>query len=205
MAGGRAGGGRLDDLRVALAGGVRVMSAGILAEGWRMTEPTARLAEDFSEPGAAPVPWAEVAERLASSEMFWLSTVRRDGRPHVVPLPAMWLDGRLHFCTGAQEQKAKNLEADARCVLTTGSSSYRSGIDIVVEGVAERVTDRALLVRLAQLWADKLDWVFEVGDGVFLDTAGDSHPALVFAVAPSKVLAFSKAPYSQTRYAFPSG
>ena len=36
--------------------------------------------------------------------------------------------------------------------------------------------------------------------GVFLDTAAAGHPALVFAVTPSKILAFSKAPYSQTRY-----
>lgn len=35
------------------------------------------------------------------TEMFWLSTVRRDGRPHVTPLPTVWLDGRLHLrCAG---------------------------------------------------------------------------------------------------------
>ena len=44
---------------------------------------------------------------LEKAEMFWLSTVRRGGRPHVVPLPAMWLDGALHFCTGPQEQEAR--------------------------------------------------------------------------------------------------
>ncbi len=51
---------------------------------------------------------------LEASEIFWLSTVRRDGRPHVTPLPAMWLDGALHFCTGPEEQKAKNLEGQRR-------------------------------------------------------------------------------------------
>jgi hypothetical protein len=43
--------------------------------------------------------------------------------------------------------------------------------------------------------------VFEVGDGVFLDTESEGHSALVFAVTPAKILAFGKAPYSQTRYA----
>ena len=38
--------------------------------------------------------------------------VRRDGRPHVTPLPAMWLDGALHLCTGAHEEKARNLECE---------------------------------------------------------------------------------------------
>ena len=162
-------------------------------------EPTAQLVEEFSDPDATPVPWAAVVEVLESSEMFWLSTVRRDGRPHVAPLPAMWLNSKLHFCTGAHEQKAKNIEANANCVLTTGTNSYRSGLDVAVEGTVERVTDNATLGRLAAMWKDKLDWTFEVGDGVFLDTE-PGHSALVFAVTPSKILAFRKAPYSQTRY-----
>lgn len=163
-------------------------------------EPTAQLVAEFSDPSAAAMPWAEVVGALETSEMFWLSTVRRDGRPHVAPLPAMWLDGRLHFCTGAHEQKAKNIESNANCVLTTGTNSYRSGIDVVVEGTVQRVSDNGTLARLADVWKDKIDWAFEVGDGVFLDTEAAGQPALVFAVAPSKILAFTKAPYSQTRY-----
>jgi general stress protein 26 len=163
-------------------------------------EPTAQLVKEFSDPDAAALPWPEAVAVLETSEMFWLSTVRRDGRPHVAPLPAMWLDGRLHFCTGAHEQKAKNIEANASCALTTGTNAFRSGLDVVVEGTAERVTDKDTLVRLAQMWQDKINWVFEVGDGVFLDTEAAGHAALVFAVAPSKILAFKKAPYSQTRY-----
>jgi general stress protein 26 len=163
-------------------------------------EPTADLVEEFSEPDAAAVPWQEVVGVLESSAMFWLSTVRRDGRPHVAPLPAMWPDGKLHFCTGAHEQKARNIEANAQCVITTGTNSYRSGLDVVVEGTVARVGDNGKLVRLAQLWKDKIDWAFAIGDGVFLDTEAGQHPALVFALTPSKVLAFRKSPYSQTRY-----
>ncbi|HEY2949538.1 MAG TPA: pyridoxamine 5'-phosphate oxidase family protein [Micromonosporaceae bacterium] len=163
-------------------------------------EPTAQLVGEFSDPNAAALPWSEVVNVLESSEMFWLSTVRRAGRPHVAPLPAMWLDGKLHFCTGAHEQKAKNIEANPHCALTTGTNSYRSGLDVVVEGTAERVTDNRTLARLAQMWKDKIDWTFEVGDGVFLDAAAPGHSALVFAVTPSKILAFGKDPYSQTRY-----
>lgn len=164
--------------------------------------PTAQLVKEFSDPDAAALPWAEAVRVLESSEMFWLSTVRSDGRPHVAPLPAIWLDDALHFCTGAAEQKAKNIEANRNCVLTTGTNSYRSGVDVVVEGSADRVADNAMLARLASMWKDKIDWAFEVGDGVFLDPQAAGHPALVFAVKPSKVLAFSKAPYSQTRYVF---
>ena len=164
------------------------------------TEPTVELNEGFSEPGAAARPWAEVADVLSKSEMFWLSTVRRDGRPHVTPLPAIWLDGTLHFCAGSHEQKAKNLESNPRCILTTGTSHLRLGLDVVVEGTAARVIDTAQLQRLAAMWKSKLDWDFTVTDGGFRDPAG--RLGLVFGVTPAKVLAFGKNPYSQTRYRF---
>ena len=113
----------------------------------------------------------------------------------------IWLDGVLHFCAGAHEQKAKNLEVNAQCILTTGTNQLRSGLDVVVEGSAARVTNKAKLQRLAALWKSKLDWPFEVGDGAFHDGAG--RTGLVFGIKPTKVLAFGKGePFSQTRYCF---
>lgn len=176
-----------------------------------MTDPKVELDARFSSEGATPRPWPEVRRVLEQAEIFWLSTVRRDGRPHVTPLPAMWLDGALHFGTGPEEQKAKNLAANPRCVLTTGSDRFMSGLDVVVEGRAERVTDEDLLTRLAAMWLDKLGWPFDVVDGAFrerssevagaeFDARGEAH---VFAVAPAKILAFGKGdPFSQTRYRF---
>jgi general stress protein 26 len=164
------------------------------------TEPVAEFNEGFSEPGATARPWAEVADALAAAEMFWLSTVRHDGRPHVTPLPAVWLDGTLHFCTGSLEQKAKNLESDPRCILAAGANQFRSGLDVVVEGTAVRVTDPAQLRTLAATWKSKLDWDFEVTEGGFRDPAG--RTGLVYALVPGKILAFGKNPYSQTRYRF---
>ena len=166
-----------------------------------MTEPIVEFNGGFSEPDAGPVPWADVAAVLTTSEMFWLSTVRRDGRPHVTPLPAIWDDGRLHFCTGDQEQKSVNLRHNPHCVLTTGTNRLRSGLDVIVEGEAVRVTDRSRLLHLAALWKSKLDWNYRVGEDTFGDEAG--RTALVFALRPAKVLSFGKSPYTQTRYRFP--
>ena len=161
---------------------------------------TIDLGASFSEPGVSPVPWAEVDRVLTESEMFWLSTVRTDGRPHVTPLPAIWLGGVLHFCSGDEEQKSVNLRSNPQCVLTTGTDRLFSGLDVIVEGVAERVTDRPRLVELAAVWKSKLDWDYEIGDGVFHDGAG--HNGLVYGVKPVKVLSFNKKPYIQTRYRF---
>lgn len=165
------------------------------------TDPTAELNVGFSSPDATARPWAEVLDVLTTSEMFWLSTVRHDGRPHVTPLPAIWLDGALHFCAGAAEQKARNLETNPYCVITAGTNQLRSGLDVMVEGAVARITDRAQLQRLAALWKSKLDWDFEVGDGGFGDS--DGRVGLVFGVTPTKVLSFGKGePFSQTRYRF---
>src|SRR5919108_1520599 len=167
-----------------------------------MIEPAPELDARFSSPGAAARPWSEVRQVLEKAEMFWLSTVRRDGRPHVVPLPAMWLDGALHFCTGPQEQKARNLAANPRCVLTTGTDRFMSGLDVVVEGQANRVTNDDLLTRLAAMWQDKLGWHYEVVDGAFREKPAEAADvAHVFALVPTKILAFGKGePFSQTRY-----
>ena len=164
-------------------------------------EPIPQLNPDFSSPGAVARPWSAGVDVLTTSEMFWLSTVRDDGRPHVTPLPAMWLDGILYFTTGAGEQKARNLEHHPDVVLTTGSSAYRSGLDVVLEGRAEPVIDAPKLHALAAMWKAKLDWPYEVVDGGFKHDA--DRIALVFGVAPVKVLAFGKGePFSQTRYRF---
>ena len=164
------------------------------------TEPAPELHEGFSEPGSSAVPWDDVVEVLRDSEVFWLSTVRADGRPHVTPIPTVWRNDRLHFCTGDQEQKTKNLLRDPRCILTTGTSALHGGIDVVSEGAAVRVTDHAELEELAALWKTKLDWDFVVGEDTFGDA--DGRTALVFALEPTKVLAFGKGPYTQTRFRF---
>jgi general stress protein 26 len=167
-----------------------------------MSEPTPEFHPGFSEPHAAPVPWTDVDRILGTAEIFWLSTVRGDGRPHVTPLPAVWTGGLLHFCTGDQEQKTANLRRNPYCTLTTGTNKLHAGVDVVVEGRAERITEHDRLVELAALWKSKHDWDYAVGEDTFDDGAG--HTGLVFGVRPTKVLAFGKAPHSQTRFQFRS-
>ncbi|TMC85804.1 MAG: pyridoxamine 5'-phosphate oxidase family protein [Chloroflexi bacterium] len=163
--------------------------------------PAAELDARFSDPNASATPWERVEHTIDGAELFWISTVRSDGRPHVTPLPAVWVDGSLYFCTGAEEQKCVNLARNANCVLTTGNNAWKSGLDVVVEGTAVRVTDEKLLVHLAESWRSKYhgDWDFEVRDGMFRHDGGD---AFVFAVAPTKVLSFAKGDFAQTRFRF---
>src|SRR5215217_1288144 len=90
----------------------------------------------FGDPESPPTPWPDALHVLESAELFWISTVRADGRPHVTPLPAVWRGEALYFCTGPDEQKGVNLSRNDQCVLTTGTNVWKSGMDVVVEGRA---------------------------------------------------------------------
>ena len=166
-----------------------------------MPEPVTTLDRRFSDPNATPADWEETRRALETAELFWITTVRADGRPHLTPLVAVWLDDALYFCTGPEEQKALNVRGNRHVILATGCNTWDRGVDVVVEGEAGRVTDDALLGRLAQAWTTKWDgsWQYEVRDGAFHH---DSGAALVFVVKPAKVLAFAKGTFGQTRHVF---
>jgi nitroimidazol reductase NimA-like FMN-containing flavoprotein (pyridoxamine 5'-phosphate oxidase superfamily) len=166
-----------------------------------MNVPVTTLDERFSEPDAVASGWEETRRLLETAELFWITTVRADGRPHVTPLVAVWLDGAIHFATGAAEQKAVNLAGNPHVILTTGCNAWDTGTDVVIEGDAEQVTADDQLKRLADAWATKWDgrWRYEVRDGGFHHQPG---AALVFSVTPTKVLAFGKGTFSHTRHRF---
>ena len=130
----------------------------------------------------------------------YLTTVRPDGRPHVTPLLTVWEQEAPWFCTGADERKGMNLATNPHCVLTTGGNSLQDGLDVVVEGDAERVADDERLRQVAEAYVEKYgsEWHFDGRDGVFVGPVGNR--ALVFRIAPTTVFAFRKGHYSQTRF-----
>jgi general stress protein 26 len=164
--------------------------------GAMMREPATKLDERFSDPGTAATSWSAAREVLEAAQLSWVSTVRADGRPHVTPLVAVWLDETLYFSTGPAEQKALNIASHPHVVITTGCNSWNQGLDVMVEGEARRVIDRPTLERLAAAWRSKWDgsWQFEPTDEGFRQPLGGT--AYVFAVEPTKVLAFGRQPQS---------
>jgi general stress protein 26 len=167
-----------------------------------MSTPVGVLDARYSSPGAAGPSWAQVQAVLERAEIYWITTVDQAGVPQVTPLIAVWLDGALHFCTGATERKAVNLAGNPNCVLTTGSNEMGRGLDVVVQGTAARLTDTAALGRLAQAYVAKYgeDWRFEVADGAF---SGDGRTALVFQLRPAVVHSYGRGEeFSQTRWTF---
>lgn len=120
--------------------------------------------------GALPWSWAE--ERLRDCRNFWVSTVRRDGRPHAMPVWAVWLNGALYFSTARTSVKARNLYANPRCVVSTD----RADEAVILEGAAAIEDDHAVLRPAWDAYKAKYDW----------DLEGES----MFALCPTVAFAF---------------
>jgi hypothetical protein len=170
-------------------------------------DPTTELGA-FGSVGAVATGWPETRDGLRDAQVYWLSTVRPDGRPHVTPLLAVWSDDALFFCTGADERKAANLVGNAHCVLTTGRNTLDDGLDIVMEGTAVQVVEPAELRGVADVFESKYGAQLTASEGTW-SGLGDTireGAALVYRVAPTRGFAFGKgARFSQTRYTFRPG
>ena len=156
----------------------------------RVADPAAEQSFATDDPRPRPS-WADARDRLETAETYWLATVRPDGRPHVVPVLAIWLDGALYTTAGAATRKARNLAANPRCVVTAEGRP----LHLVVEGVAAKVGvgEDPTLHRVAEAFAARHRWEVEVREGAFFadgaPTAGPP-PYEVYRIVPELVFAF---------------
>jgi len=91
-------------------------------------------------------------ERLSRARTYWIATTRPAGQPHSRPLWGVWLDTTFYFSTGSLA--AQNLAA--RPAITV---HLESGSEVVIiEGVAEQVTDASLLEQVVSLYNQKYHW-----------------------------------------------
>jgi len=161
---------------------------------------------------APTIPWGRARQRLEETfrqqapggegtrYTHWVATTRPDGRPHVVPVGAVWMDGAFYFTSGDGTRKSRNLAQNPHCVITFSSPD----LDIVVEGEAAKVTDEAKLQRVAEVYAS-VGWQPKVQDGAF--TAEFSAPSAgpppwyVYEVTPTTVFGLgTDEPYGATRW-----
>jgi len=179
------------------------------------SEPTAERNLDGYD--APPIPWAYVRDLLAHGiaqitqppgsggpgrHTCWLATVRADGRPHVMPLGVLWTEEAAYFNAGPATQKARNLARDPRCTLTVATEPF----DLVVEGVAEKITDDAALRRVAAAFAEA-GWQPTVRDGAlyaeYSAPSAGPPPWHAYKVTPTTIYALGTAePFGATRWRF---
>lgn len=125
--------------------------------------------------------WEHVVRRMSESRNYWLATVRRDYRPHAVPVWGVWLDDTIHFGGGRGTRKARNLSVNSGAVVHA-----ESGEDVVIlEGMAEEVTDGEQQARI--------DDAYEAKYGI-------RHGTPVWVLKPRVAYAWSAFPGDATRW-----
>jgi len=116
-----------------------------------MTEPIST--RNLDQYGSPELPWSRARDILAGESptadlTFFVATVRPDGRPHSAGVGAVWVDDALYFVSGPGTRRARNLAANPACSI----SVRLPGIDLVLEGEANRVTDKSTLERVAAVY-----------------------------------------------------
>jgi hypothetical protein len=128
------------------------------------TEPRSAqaIAGDSTTP-TDPMDWRELADRFAEAQTIWITTVGEDGRPSSRPIFSVWVDGALHFTSNPTARKAQNIAATGVCTVSVTTDE----MDLVIEGIAEQVTDPALLERIRVAYDDKYGWPITDVGGAF--------------------------------------
>jgi PPOX class probable F420-dependent enzyme len=79
--------------------------------------------------------YARIDKRLRTELMLWLSTVRPDGKAHLVPVWFLW-DGETFLIFSKPDQKVRNLQQNTSVMV--GLDDTHGGEDpIMLTGVAE--------------------------------------------------------------------
>jgi pyridoxamine 5'-phosphate oxidase-like protein len=92
-------------------------------------EPVAELDARFSSEDATAREWSEGRRYLDRAEVYWISTVRLDGRPHVTPLIAVWLYDALYFCTGPTSARPGTSRGTRTASSSPGATRSARGAD----------------------------------------------------------------------------
>jgi general stress protein 26 len=137
------------------------------------------------------VAWQHVEERLATERVYWVTSVGRNGRPHVRPIDGLYLDGAIYIGGSPKTRWVKAVRSNPHVTVNLGSIS-----DVVIfEGDAEVMSEvpRELAERLAAESKAKFPEY-----GMTADNYGEG----VIAIRPRKVLAWTDFATNPTRFTF---
>jgi len=83
---------------------------------------------------------AHIDERLRRELMMWLSTVRPDGRPHLVPVWFLWDGETILIFSQPNQQKLRNLQHNPNVVVALDTAGQGDDV-VMIEGKAELLDD----------------------------------------------------------------
>lgn len=90
---------------------------------------------------------AHIDQRLRNEAIIWLSTVRPDGRPHLVPVWFLWEGQTILVFSMPNNQKIRNIRANNNVSLALEALD-EGGDVVIIEGEATLLNDPAVKTTL---------------------------------------------------------
>lgn len=159
----------------------------------RDMEPIAELLQFPNGYGTATttLKWDVVRAALESAERYWVATAREDGRPHVVPVDGIWLDGLWYYGGSPEAVHQQTVRANPQVVMHLEDAMKA----VIVEGeVRSTKPSKSLAQRLVAASKRKYGYAPTVGE----------YQKGVPTLVPTRVLAWTTFPKDATRFRFDS-
>ena len=96
-----------------------------------------KLPKGYVDSPVAYVDWSWVVEQMTNAENYWLSSVRPDGRPHVVPRWGAFMDSRFYYDGSPETRHARNISENPHVTL-----HLESGSQVVIMEGASKPADK---------------------------------------------------------------
>lgn len=150
--------------------------------------PVGRSPRLFKMTAPGPVlPWSWAVERLETADLYWVTTVSASGFPHSRPVWGAWRKGSFWF--SSQNRSNGNIEDNKQ------ASVHINSVDaaLVLEGIAERVTDDDGINVLVDAYAEKYSWPTRPESGKIKRPEGTT--ASVFRITPNDIYGWPLVPF----------
>jgi hypothetical protein len=158
-----------------------------------MTEPVVEKPEiplEYGNP-TKRLEWADVKGRLESATVYWFATTRPDGRPHVIPRDALWLDGALYYGGSPKTVHYRNITFNPQVAAHIGDGQEA----IIVEGpVAIEKPTKEMAARLSDEMFGKYPQYGRLDPELYMGG--------VSVLRPRRVLAWTNLTENATRFRF---
>lgn len=140
--------------------------------------------------------WADIEARLVAAQVYWLATVRPDGRPHVVPRWGVWLSGRFYYDGAPTTRHARNLAKNPAVSLNLEDGTQ----SVIVEGTS--VPTSAPAVGLGEALAAAFAKYHAAGYAPKADSWAGEQGGGLSVLTPQRALAWFSFPTDATRFRF---
>jgi hypothetical protein len=162
--------------------------------------PTGRSARIFNMTAPGPIlPWSWASERLEAASLYWVTTASASGFPHARPVWGAWRKDSFWF--SSQNRSIRHIAQNNQASVHIAQGDFA----VVVEGIAERVTDDDGIGVLVDAYAEKYSWETRPESGNIKRPEGTT--AAVFRITPVNVYGWPLEPLDGwehiTHWAFP--